>query len=64
MGNIVKSLGGVRIWGDFTVTVNQAINVHIVDKYPFPRIQDIFTTLSNGKKYTPGIASDRVWWQN
>ncbi|XP_060581109.1 uncharacterized protein K02A2.6-like [Ruditapes philippinarum] len=46
---VVKSSGGVRICGDFKVTVNQAINV---DKYPLPRIEDIFANLANGKKYS------------
>ena len=35
----------VRICGDFKVTVNQAPKL---DRYPIPRIQDLFATLAGG----------------
>ncbi|XP_053391329.1 uncharacterized protein K02A2.6-like [Mercenaria mercenaria] len=46
---VVKPNGNVRICGDFNVTVNQALKV---DKYPLPRIEDIFANLSSGQKFT------------
>ena len=46
---VVKGNGDVRICGDFKVTVNQSL---MVDKYPLPRIEDIFANLSNGRKYS------------
>ncbi|XP_052223951.1 uncharacterized protein K02A2.6-like [Dreissena polymorpha] len=46
---VVKGNGDVRICGDFKVTVNQSIKV---DRYPLPRIEDIFANLSNGRKYS------------
>ena len=39
----------VRICGDFKRTVNQ---VSKVDKYPIPKIEDIFASLSGGKSFT------------
>ena len=46
---VVKSDGSIRICGDYKVTVNQAAKV---DQYPIPRIDDLFASLSGGKKYT------------
>ena len=46
---VVKGNGDVRICDDFKVMVNQAIKV---DKYTVPRIEDIFTKLSNGKMFS------------
>ena len=46
---VIKSDGSVRICGDYKVTVNKAAKV---DKYPIPRIDDLFTSLSGGKKFT------------
>ena len=39
----------VRISGDFKRTVNQASKV---DKYPIPKIEDLFTSLAGGKTFT------------
>ena len=39
----------VRICGDFKKTVNQASKV---DKYPIPKIEDLFTSLAGGKTFT------------
>ena len=39
----------VRICGDFRVTVNQLSQL---DRYPIPRIDDIFATLEGGKIFT------------
>ena len=39
----------VRICDDFNRTVNQASKV---DKYPIPKIEDLFASLSDGKSFT------------
>ena len=39
----------VRICGDFKRTVNQASKV---DKYPIPKIEDLFSSLSGGKSFS------------
>jgi hypothetical protein len=39
----------VRICGDFKITVNQAAKV---DKYPVPKIQDLFAQVGGGKRFT------------
>lgn len=39
----------VRICGDFRVTVNQ---VSKLDKYPIPKIEDLFAKLAGGKRFT------------
>ena len=47
---IVKSgKKSVRICGDFSLTVNR---VSKLDKYPIPKIEDLFAQLSGGKRYT------------
>ena len=42
------SLGTVRICGDFKTTLNPVMKV----EYPFPRIEDIFTSLAGGVKFS------------
>ena len=44
-----KDDDNVRICGDFSVTVNPYLKE---DQYPLPVIQDLFTTLQGGKKYS------------
>ena len=46
---VVKKDGSVRICGDFKVTLNPLLEV---DRYPLPRIEDIFATLAGGKHFT------------
>ena len=46
---VPKKNGDIRICGDYKVTVNSVLEV---DKYPLPRPEDIFATLSGGKKFT------------
>ena len=47
---VLKSDGkSVRICGDFKVTVNQAAKVN---KYPVPKIQDLFAQVGGGKRFT------------
>ena len=47
---VVKSdKKSVRICGDFSLTVNR---VSKLDKYPIPKIEDLFAQLSGGKLYT------------
>ena len=44
-----KSDGGVRICGDYKITVNRAAKL---DKYPIPRIEELFASLSGGKTFS------------
>ena len=46
---VVKRNGAVRICGDFKVSINPQIQV---DQYPLPRVEDVFATLSGGKKFS------------
>jgi len=39
----------VRICGDFKLTVNKASQL---DKYPIPRIEDLFAKMAGGQRYT------------
>ncbi|XP_061164934.1 uncharacterized protein K02A2.6-like [Saccostrea echinata] len=45
----IKKNGNVRLCGDYKVTVNP---VMCVDKYPLPKIEDIFATLAGGKNFS------------
>ncbi|XP_037512230.1 uncharacterized protein K02A2.6-like [Rhipicephalus sanguineus] len=46
---VPKRDGSVRICGDFKVTINP---VATVEKYPLPRIEDLWSALSGGQKFT------------
>ncbi|XP_049268953.1 uncharacterized protein K02A2.6-like [Rhipicephalus sanguineus] len=46
---VPKRDGSVRICGDFKVTINP---VATVEKYPLPRIEDLWSALSGGQKLT------------
>ena len=46
--NVPKSQG-VRICGDFKVSINQHVSA---DQYPLPTAQDLFSTLAGGKVFT------------
>ena len=46
---VMKPNGKYQICGDFKVTVNQAL---MVNQYPLPNAEDLFTTLAGGKKFT------------
>ena len=45
----MKSDGGVRICGDYKVTINKAARL---DKYPFLRIDELFSSLAGGKMFS------------
>ncbi|XP_049267997.1 uncharacterized protein K02A2.6-like [Rhipicephalus sanguineus] len=45
---ILKRSGQIRICGDFKVTVNP---VTVPEKYPIPRVEDLFSRLSGGEKF-------------
>ena len=46
---VVKSNNGIRICGDYKVTVNKALQV---ERYPLPTPQAIFASLAGGEKFT------------
>ena len=46
---VLKKDGGIRICGDYKLTVNRAAKV---DTYPLPRIEDLFTSLAGGKTFS------------
>ena len=45
----MKADGTIRICGDFKLTVNK---VSKLDRYPLPRIEDLFTNLFGGVAFT------------
>lgn len=46
---VIKSDGSIRICGDFKVTINNEIET---DKYPLPRIEELFTKLNGGQEFS------------
>ena len=46
---VVKSDEILRICGDYKVTINKFLKS---DKYPIPRIEDIFPSLSGGSTFS------------
>ena len=49
---VMKKDGRVRICGDYKVTVNRAAKL---DKYPIPRIDELFASLAGGKTFSKFI---------
>ena len=46
---VPKNTGGVRLCGDYKVTVSPALGVN---QYSLPQPPDLFTTLAEGKVFT------------
>lgn len=46
---VPKSDKSVRICGDYKVSINPHL---VIDQYPLPKPQDLFTALSGGQKFT------------
>ena len=46
---VIKQNGGVRLCGDYKLTVNQASPV---DSYPLPRVDELLASLSGGKLFS------------
>ncbi|CAG9133042.1 unnamed protein product [Plutella xylostella] len=46
---VLKENGKVKIAGDFSVTLNQDL---LVEKYPMPRIEEVFVKLRGGEKFS------------
>ncbi|XP_044760766.1 uncharacterized protein LOC123318216 [Coccinella septempunctata] len=46
---VIKKDGSVRLCGDFKVTLNPHIEI---DKYPLPRIEQLFASLQGGEHFT------------
>ena len=46
---VVKQDGSVRVCGDYRLTVNRASKLN---SYPLPRIEDLFTAMTGGEKFT------------
>ena len=46
---VIKQKGGVRLCGDYKLTVNQASPV---DSYPLPRVDELLVSLSGGKLFS------------
>jgi hypothetical protein len=46
---VPKLNGSIRLCGDFKITVNPNLEI---DRYPIPRIEDLFATLQKGETFT------------
>ena len=46
---VMKTDGHVRICGDYKITVNRAAKI---EKYPIPRIEELFASLAGGKSFS------------
>ena len=46
---MLKQNGGVRICGDYKITVNQAC---IADSYPLPKMDNLFANLAGGQYFS------------
>ncbi|XP_049519647.1 uncharacterized protein K02A2.6-like [Dermacentor silvarum] len=46
---VIKQDGSIRICGDYKTTVNPCLDV---DRYPLPKVDDLFTALSGGKHFS------------
>lgn len=46
---VSKKDGTVRLCGDFKITINPSL---CVDKYPIPRIEDLFASLAGGQRFS------------
>ncbi|GBP96484.1 hypothetical protein EVAR_62051_1 [Eumeta japonica] len=46
---LLKSDGTVRVCGDYNVTLNKVLHI---DRYPLPRIEELFARLHGGKKFS------------
>ncbi|KAK8780776.1 hypothetical protein V5799_017883 [Amblyomma americanum] len=46
---VIKQDGNIRICGDCKTTVNPCFDV---DRYPLPKVDDLFTALSGGKHFS------------
>ena len=46
--SVIKRDGTIRICGDFKVTVNKVAKR---DMYPFPKVEDLLSTLAGGKSF-------------
>ena len=46
---VMKQDGSIRICGDYKVTINRVAKL---DKYPIPKIDDMFTSLSGGQRFS------------
>jgi hypothetical protein len=46
---VLKENGKIKIAGDYSVTLNRDL---LIDKYPMPRIEEVFAKLGGGERYT------------
>ena len=46
---VMKADGRVRICGDYKITINRAAKI---EKYPIPRIEELFASLAGGKSFS------------